>query len=119
MLSSVKTGLSVLPSSTKAALICLGDMPGISLDVISNLISAYRQFTTFIILPEYEGETGHPVLIPHTYWPEIMDLYSQIGLQALMYRHSSMIKRVPVATQGVLLDIDTPEAYQNAKKKLL
>ena len=119
MLSSIKVGLSVLPEKTEAVLICLGDIPGISVEVISSLIATYHQFPNSLIIPEHRGELGHPVLIPHDYWPEIRDLHSPIGLRALMLHHEAMIKRVSVDSPGILLDIDTPEAYQKARKSLL
>jgi molybdenum cofactor cytidylyltransferase len=119
MLSSVQKGISALSTRSKAVLLCLGDLPGISIDVITRLTQAYYENTTSLILPEYKGRLGHPVIIPRNYWMEIHNLNSPIGLQALMLQHKDMIKRVPVNTEGILLDIDTPEAYQLARQSLL
>jgi len=112
MLSSVRCGLRALPKSCEAALIVLGDQPGISRKLISQLTECHLQNPDGIIAPEYNGKRGHPLLIASRLFNEIINKYDGVGLQGLLKSHPDAVQRIPVATPAALEDMDTPEDYQ-------
>lgn len=112
MLSSVQWGFKVLPEDTQAVLIVLGDQPAISTGIINRLIKASKTAKKGIVLPVYNKNRGHPVLIDMKYRGEVEALSPDIGLRGLVYRHAEDIQEVKVDTPSILMDIDDTEDYK-------
>jgi molybdenum cofactor cytidylyltransferase len=113
MLSSVQAGLRAISPDSRAALLVAGDMPGIEGGVVAQLIQAYR--TTgddFVYIPSYQMQAGHPVLVPHPYWPAILALPAGDSLRAVLRAESTRVQWVVVGTSSVLRDMDTPADYE-------
>jgi molybdenum cofactor cytidylyltransferase len=116
MLSSVRRGLSSLPSSARAALFVLADQPDIPSAVIDSLINAYRSGRKGIVLPVYQNKRGHPLLIDLKYRGEIEALSPDIGLRGLIREHGDDVLEVRISSPNVLTDIDRPEDYERARR---
>jgi molybdenum cofactor cytidylyltransferase len=112
MLSSIQRGLSALDSEVHAALIVLGDQPQLETIVIRRLIEAYQVGSGRLIIPNFKKRRGHPILIDRVYWPEILTLDPDKTLRDVIITHADEIHYVPVETDSVLRDIDTPREYQ-------
>jgi molybdenum cofactor cytidylyltransferase len=111
MLSSAQLGFQTLPEDTQAVLVFLGDQPAVSHTVIDTVIDAYNRTKKGIVLPVYEGNRGHPVLIDMKYKDEIKKLSADVGLRGVVYSHPEDIEEVGVETPSVLQDIDDAEDY--------
>ena len=114
MLSSVRRGLSALPSSARAAVFILADQPDVSSSLIDSVIEAYRREKKGIVLPVYRKKRGHPLLIDLKYRREIVALCPDIGLRGLLREHRDDIFEVRVSSPAVLRDIDDPDDYGRA-----
>ncbi len=110
ILSSVKTGLRTLPKSLDAAFIQPGDMPCIFSAVIRQLAAAHEP--GFNVAPVYEGQRGHPVLLDRAFWRAMLDLPGDARPRAVIAGARERLRRVEVDEKGVVLDIDTREAYE-------
>ncbi len=62
-----------------------------------------------VLVPTYEGEQGHPPLIPGHLAGVILSSSGRGGLRALLVRQA--VRSVEVWDRGILLDADTPEAF--------
>ncbi len=118
MLSSVKVGLGMLSPNTDAFLLALVDQPMVSSKIVDQLIEAYVKSGRGIIVPTYDGKAGHPVIIGAGYIEEIMQLddTSPEGLRGLIKAHHGDLLEVPVATNAVLEDIDSPADYERLSR---
>lgn len=108
--ASLRAGLAALPASATAAIICLGDMPLVTTDVLQRLAAAYdpdRNRT--IVAPTHAGIIGNPVLWDRRHFPAMMALSGDRGARALLERHADQRTLVPMDDDAVLRDIDTPE----------
>ena len=111
--TSLRAGVSVLPKGTRAVAVCLGDMPLVRPSHIDTLIRAFLADPDgSILVPTWQGERGNPVLWTVDLLPEIGDLTGDVGVKALMDRHPTRVREVPVEESGVLTDVDTPEALE-------
>ncbi len=109
--TSLRTGVSDLPNGTRAVAVCLGDMPLVRSAHIDTLIRAFLADSEgSIFVPTWRGTRGNPVLWTVDLLPEIGTLTGDVGVKALMDRHPTKVREVPVDTRGVLTDVDTPEA---------
>lgn len=116
MSSSVKCGIENAPADAEAFMLLLGDQPFISVNIIDKLISYYHTVRHGIIIPVYDGRRGHPVIFDTQYKNELL-LISDQGAKEVVNKHASDIYEVPVDSSNILVDIDTPPEYEEARNK--
>ncbi len=109
MITSIQTGIRSLPADTDGALLFLVDHPLTHAETINSLIAQFRP--GHIILPTFEGRRGHPVLFAREILDEILELPPSSGANTVVWRNPSRIIEVPVGDSGIVVDIDTPEQY--------
>jgi molybdenum cofactor cytidylyltransferase len=115
--SSVKAGIAAVPDGADGAVICLGDMPLISAHLIDRLIDAFAPDSgRLIAVPVSDGRRGNPVLWSRRFFSELMTLDGDIGARHLIIRHGETVAEVPVEGFGAFLDIDTPQALEEARR---
>jgi molybdenum cofactor cytidylyltransferase len=114
--SSVKAGIAAVPDSADGAVICLGDMPLISAQLIDRLIETFAPDRGHLIaVPVSEGRRGNPVLWSRRFFKELMTLDGDIGARHLITKHAEALAEVPVDGDSAFLDIDTPAALEAAR----
>jgi len=111
MLSSVRWGLRALSPASQAALVVLGDQPGLTAGIIDPLIRVYRASGQGLVLPTHGGRRGHPLLVDLRYREEILHAYDLTGLRGLLAAHPEAVAEVELPLPAVLQDMDTPEDY--------
>lgn len=116
MLSSLQTGLRALPENVSAALVVLGDQPRLQPNVVSALLAAYAEGKGSIIAPSFLHRRGHPMLIDRRYWPELLGM-TEGAPRDVINRHASDICYVNVNTDSVLRDVDTPDDYEEERRR--
>ena len=115
--SSVKAGVTAVADNSDGAVICLGDMPLISSNLIDRLIEAFAPDRGHLIaVPVSDNKRGNPVLWSRRFFNELMTLNGDIGARHLIARHSEAVAEVPVEDFGAFLDIDTPQTLEAARR---
>lgn len=113
MAGSLTAGLAALPVETEAVLVYLSDMPLVTSGDIENLCAAFApEQGRVICIPVHEGRRGNPVLLGRQVFAGLAGLSGDQGAKPFIQQHDDLVVEVPCGT-GVLMDIDTPEAYQN------
>jgi molybdenum cofactor cytidylyltransferase len=115
MLSSLKVGLAAMPSHTAAAFVVLGDQPRIQQKTIYQLLTAYASGQHDLLVPSYEMQRGHPILLGRRYWGEVQNLAPEASLRHLLNTHADRIAYVNVDSDSVLRDVDTPQDYKDER----
>lgn len=108
--ASVRTGLQAT-SDAGAVLVLPVDYPLIGTRTVSALVHAWRSTGMPIVLPQQDGVTGHPILIDHRLFDEILTADLPEGLHSLIRSHADDVNPVRVPDPGIHADIDTPEEY--------
>ncbi len=96
--------------------VALGDMPYVTPATLKLLAkSASHNSIVIPVVNTGEGQEkwGHPVIFGQSYYPELQGLSGDQGARSLLKKHHCAVIRVPVADEGVLIDIDTPEDLEN------
>jgi molybdenum cofactor cytidylyltransferase len=112
---SLKTGLAALPPDADAFVVCLADMPLIEPAHIDSLIAAFDAADRPICVPIHAGRRGNPVLWARRYIPDMLALEGDQGARPLLDTHADTITEVPVGTDTIFADFDTPEALEGLK----
>jgi len=114
MAESVRIGLRALEGPSSGVLICLGDHPLASAETMRAVALTHRESPDDIIIPAYNGRRGHPSLFPS---PLLDEIFSSGTLRNIIDKHSRKVRIIEVPDEGVILDMDTREDYENMVKR--
>jgi molybdenum cofactor cytidylyltransferase len=115
MSSSVRRGLAALPSQAQAALVVLGDMPGITADHLDRLIDAFDPARPMIVVPCRQGRRGNPVLLPRALFGEVSAVTGDQGARGLIARHAALVREVEFDDDAIFIDVDSPDELARAR----
>jgi molybdenum cofactor cytidylyltransferase len=117
--SSLKAGLATLPEDIDGVMICLGDMPLVAGRDLDRLIAAFNPLEgRAIIVPTRRGKRGNPVLWAKRFIPEMAELAGDVGAKHLIGEHAELVAEIEMDSDGVLVDIDTPDALAALRDKI-
>lgn len=109
--ASLRHGLAALPGDCDGVLVCLGDMPRVDAAMLDKLIAAFTPDAgKDICVPVHEGKRGNPVLWGKRHFTEMRDIAGDVGAKYLIGRHAEAVQDVAIAEDGVLIDVDSPDA---------
>jgi molybdenum cofactor cytidylyltransferase len=111
--SSLQAGLRALDQpANQAVVLCLVDHPAVSTHVIRKLVAAFEQSAAPVVIPTYQGQRGHPVLISRALFAELLALSANEGANTVVREHRHSTQFVEVDDPGVLVDVDDPNSYR-------
>lgn len=90
----------------------LVDCPLVPAEVLKQLLKKHEENPEAFIVPCFRGKKGHPLFIPGQYAEEILAYEGEGGLKAITTRHEDKLIRLEVGMEEVVLDMDTPEGYE-------
>lgn len=109
--SSLKCGVQALPEDCDGVLVALGDMPRVSAADMGRLVNAFNPVEgRAIVVPTWHGKRGNPVLWGRRFFAEIKELGGDVGARHLIGAYPEAVAEVEMEGDGVLTDIDTPQA---------
>ncbi len=109
--ASLKRGIAAVPPECDGALVCLGDMPRVAASDLDRLIAAFNPLEgRGICVPVREGKRGNPVLWGRRFFAEILGVAGDVGAKHLIGAYPEAVAEVAMDSDGVLIDIDTPQA---------
>jgi molybdenum cofactor cytidylyltransferase len=112
MSSSIKCGIRALPPETQACLLALVDQPQIGPEIMNQVIEAYYALAPLIVVPNYAGRNGHPIVLDFSLREEILEIDTIEGLRRVVHCHPDRLARIEVTSESVVLDCDLPEDYR-------
>ncbi|VAW36626.1 hypothetical protein MNBD_CHLOROFLEXI01-5051 [hydrothermal vent metagenome] len=115
MVSSLQTAVRQLPSNMTAVLVILADQPMVQPAIINQILAAYWQGKGDLIAPVCEGQRGNPVLIGRAYFEELLTLSAKDAPRTLLRRHPDKLHLLPVTSNAILRDLDSPEQYEQER----
>jgi len=116
MYSSIQAGAASLSPASRAFLILPADCAAVRPSTIRLL--AARASYRGIIHPVFLGERGHPPVIGASFIPHILTFEGEGGLRSFLETRESSAADLPVADEGILMDMDTPEDLLQIRRKL-
>ncbi len=113
--TSIKAGLGALGSRLPESILLLNvDQPR-SGGLVENLLNQHRASGSLVTMPTYQGKGGHPVIFDGALLGELEGINEEKqGVREVVRRHEAATLRLPVATEEVLWDLNTPEQYRSA-----
>ncbi len=114
MFTSVKAGVrAAMKNGNECVLMTPVDIPLIPPYVIKVALKAHEEAPGYFTVPCFNGKKGHPLCIPDEYFEEILESSGENGLKSVTSQHEDKFIRIDTHAEGITLDMDTPEAYEN------
>jgi molybdenum cofactor cytidylyltransferase len=111
--SSLAAGLRALDQASEAAVVLMGDQPGVSSDAVRALIDAFLAMRSRIVRTRYRDGPG-PALLSREVFGQATHLHGDAGARVLMASHPDWVEETPVDADAPL-DIDTVEDLRRAR----
>lgn len=112
-LSSLQCGLKHLISAElDGVMVFLIDHPIIHRGLVNQLVEAFSRNDAKIVIPSFEHRRGHPMIFGAELFSELLATPLDQGAVGVVRKHHHEILHLEVDEPGVLVDIDTPEAYE-------
>lgn len=116
MATSLQTGIEAVPDTSAAALVMLGDMPLVTPAIINRLVDNLAGHAAArAVVPIAEGRRANPVIIARSLFSSVDKLSGDAGARKLLDQCGDDVVEVMIEHDGVLLDVDTPEALALAR----
>ena len=114
MFSSIRAGIAkAAEQKYKGTLLIPVDCPLISISVLRKVMD---EADGHFAVPTYEGKKGHPLYIPAGFYDEILTHDGEGGLKTITDRYWDQMDRIPVNEEGCIMDMDTPEGYEEIRQ---
>jgi molybdenum cofactor cytidylyltransferase len=113
--TSLKAGLQALDGRMEAAVILLGDQPGVRPDAIRSVVEAWRADGGTVVQASYGQKPGHPTLLSRRVWSEMSSVEGDEGARSVLSRHPEWITAVEVGGLPPE-DIDTEADYLRVRE---
>lgn len=117
MMASVKTGVASLEPDRKAFFLLPADIPLVRPETLTTLLDSWADGQQNIVYPCFRGKRGHPPLISTGYSGKILAWQGQGGLRSFLEQFEDRSKEVPVADEGIVMDLDTPQDYHRIRDR--
>jgi molybdenum cofactor cytidylyltransferase len=110
--TSLRAGIAAVHSEASAVVVLLADQPLLQPQTVDALIERYRQEQSLIIVPRCEGRRGNPVLFDRRLFPDLLAITGDQGARNVIKVYEQQIDWLNTTDGGTLLDIDTPQMYE-------
>jgi len=108
--SSLRAGLAATAPGAAAALVLVGDQPGIPPEAIRSVLDLRRPGAPPVIRASYQGRPGHPVLLDRSIWPEVTSGTDDAGARTWMAENPESVLNAPVA-RSLPIEVDSEDDY--------
>ena len=109
--SSYRAGIGAINSESAAIMIILGDLPGITPEIINRLADEWRTQDAPVALCSYKGRKGHPMIFARSMFTDLIDLHGDKAAWKLVDANASRVQEVEFDIPYPD-DINTPEDFE-------
>jgi len=113
--SSLQLGLRTLDPRLHAALVLLGDVPGVTTALIDELVARGRETRASAVVSVWHGRRSPPVVLHKSLWAAAFALEGDIGMREVL-KNADVVEFVVTDALGSLDDIDTPEDHARVSR---
>ena len=93
------------------------DMPHVTIATVETLLDGFRRMGCPIVVPEFEGKGGHPVIFGRAVFEELLAVPDGEGARAVVHTDPARVARLAVDDPAVVEDLNTPVEYQSLMKR--
>jgi molybdenum cofactor cytidylyltransferase len=106
--TSLGAGLRAVGRASEAAVVLMGDQPGITAAHVRSLMDAFLESRAPIVRLLFRNGPG-PSILAREIWGEALALEGDVGARALVERHPHLVREVHESGAEAPPDVDTRE----------
>lgn len=110
--TSLRAGIEAVRDRADAAMVLLADQPLLQPATIDLLVDAYAQTHAPMVAPMFDGQRGNPIVFARSLFDELLAIGGDQGARNVILAYAGEMHSVDVDDYGVILDIDTPDMYE-------
>jgi len=115
--TSIKAGLRAINADADAILLLAVDQPRTK-SIVSAVVRAHVSGDYLITSPRYEGHGGHPLIFAASLRDELAAITEEKqGIREVFQAHRDSVQEHALDDPMIRLDLNTPEAYEDAVRK--
>ncbi len=114
--TSLIAGVRAASPWTECFVFFLGDQPLIGPETVMPLLNRFRQTDALLVVPEFAGKRGNPVVVSTKLRKELLSLTGDAGARGLLEAHADAVETVEVFDPAVRMDVDREEDYDACLK---
>jgi molybdenum cofactor cytidylyltransferase len=99
-------------------LVHLVDHPYLAPALVEEMIRRFYETKKRIIVPKFHGKRGHPVIFSNALFGELLSAPMAEGAKAVVNAHRAETLEIDTQEEGIAVDIDTPELYQQHVRRV-
>jgi len=92
------------------------DHPVLDGRVLNDLIAAWQTTDEDILIPQHGDQNGHPTFFRWALTERLNEIPEDCGLNWLRTAPGIRIRKLPVDSDSILLDLDTPDDYKRIQQ---
>jgi molybdenum cofactor cytidylyltransferase len=108
--SSLQAGLRSL-NEEDAALVLLGDVPGVTTALLDALLAKQRESGAPAVVSRWAGRRMPPVVLHRDLWQDALALRGDVGMRDVLAGHDDVAEVEVSAALGTLDDVDTRDDH--------
>jgi molybdenum cofactor cytidylyltransferase len=109
--ASYRKGIEAFNPHTEALVVLLGDQPGVDSGIVEKVVSFWQKDGSKIVLANYQGRKGHPMIISKDIFHLLLDLHGDKAVWKLVDQHPDWVREVAIDLPYPR-DVNTWEDYQ-------
>ena len=117
MASSLQAGLRALDPRDHAALVLLGDMPGVTATLIGDLVFRGNRTRATAVISVWNGRRSPPLVLHKSLWPAAFALHGDVGMRDVLSARADVLEFEVTEALGSLEDVDTPEDHAQIERR--
>lgn len=115
--TSIKAGLRAVSPDADAILLLAVDQPRTDA-IVSAVVRAHVSGDFLITSPRYEGHGGHPLIFAASLRSELARISEEKqGIREVFQAHRDSVQEYALDDAMIRLDLNTPEAYEDAVRR--
>ena len=112
-MTSVHCGLGSLRQACDGVIVALGDQPALTVADVNHLVGAFfARDGGEVVVPEFEGKRGNPIIISSRCKQEIITGKYNFGCRRFIENNPELVRTVDMPGPSVVIDLDTPMDYR-------
>jgi len=115
--SSLQVGLRALADEVDAAVVFLGDVPGVTSALVDTLIAHQRETGGTAVISRWHGRRTPPALLHRDLWAAAFALEGDVGMREVLAGRDDIAEVEVTPALGALDDVDTSDDHARLAKQ--
>jgi len=117
--STFQVGLSKISLNTRGVMLLPVDCPAIKQETINRLIDVFKERSPLILIPNFNGQKGHPPIFHRNLIKKYLSLKPDQGINSVAHDYEQQTIFFDVNDSGVIASFNTKAELEQIKSEII